>query len=191
MAPPVVLGCCKNLGYLIYRVGVNESYDYETSDRTSPLSVTRRSQPKPQRRRLACNMVASHRFKRLDLNHLHLNAVMQNNQNSKSKEKENERDAPQSTVKSTPLDRQKHQYAPHREYQLHRQGHHHAAHMAQQPQAQHEPFQPSLGPANNHSPKDPNPRLAVGMDQTRHMAAATQGASELKSLHQKVNNLSL
>lgn len=175
MAPHVVLRCCKNLGYLNYRVEVNEVHDYETSNRTSTLSVARRSRRRPQRRPLACNIMASHTFKRLDLNPLHLNAVLRNNQGSNNKEEEeNERDALQFTVKNTPSDRRKHQYA-----------------LAQQPQAQYEPFQPSLGPANDHLPNNPNPRLAVDMDQTRHMAATTQRAPSLKSLHQRVSNSSL
>lgn len=190
MAPHVVLRCCKNLGYLNYRVGVNESYDYETSNRTSTLSVTRRSQPKPQRGQLACDVVASNMFNRVNLNHLHLNAVIQKTKDSnEEEEEEKERNAPQFTVKSTALDRKKRQYAHHRKYELHRQVHHHPEDMAQQ-QAQHELFQPSLGPTNDHSPNDPNTRLTVNIGQTRPMDAATQSAPELKSLHQKVSNLS-
>ena len=192
MAPRVVLRCCKNLGYLNYRVGVNETYDYETSNRTSTLSVARRSQPKLQRRRLACDVVASNTFNRLNLNHLHLNAVIQKNKDSNNEEEEKvekEMNAPQSTVKSTALDGKKHQYAHHREYELHRQVHHHPEPMAQR--AQHEQFQPSLGPANDQSPNDPNPRLAVGIDQNRRTGAATQSAPKPKSLFQKVSKLSV
>ncbi len=187
MAPLVALHCCKNLGYLNYRVDVNESYDYETSNRTSTLSVARRSQPRPQRRRLPCNVVARHRFKRINLNRLHLNAVKQKNQDSQNEkeEKEKEGNAPQFTVKSTALDRKKHQYAHYREYELHRQVHDHSEHMAERQQ------ELSLGPANDDSPNDPNPRLAVDMDQTRRMGAATQSAHKFKSLQQKVNKLSL
>ncbi|KAK0513219.1 hypothetical protein JMJ35_004205 [Cladonia borealis] len=102
-------------------------------------------------------------FKGLNLNHLHLNAVKQKNQDSNNKEeegKEKERDAPQCTVKSTASDWKKRQYAQYREYELRREVQRRPEHMAQQPQAQYEPYQPSLGPANDHSLNDSNPRLA-------------------------------
>ena len=193
MAPRVVLRCCKNLSYLNYRVGVNESYDYETSNRTSTLSVTRRSQPKPQRRRLACDVVASNMFNCLNLNHLHLDAAIQKNKNPNNEEEEKEekeRNAPHFRVNITALDRTKRQYAHHREYKPHRQVHHPPEHMAQQ-QAQYELFQPSLGPTNDQSPNDPNPRLTVGIGQNRPMNAATPSPPQLKPLHQMVSNLSV
>ena len=194
MAPHVVPRCCKNLGYSNYRVGVNKSYDYETSNRTSTPSVTRRSQSKPQRRRLACDVVASNMFNRLNLNHLHLNAVITktkvSNTDEEEEEKEKERNAPQLTVKSTALDRKKCQYARHHEYEPRRQIQHKPEHMAQQ-QAQHELIQPSLGFTNERLPNDPNPRVTVGIGQTHPMAAATQSTPQLRSLHQKVSNLSI
>ena len=94
-------------------------------------------------------------------------------------------------VKSTASDWKKRQYAQYREYELRREVQRRPEHMAQPPQVQYEPSQPSLGPANDHSPNDPNPRPVVSIDQTRHMAAATQSAPKLKSLHQKVNEISL
>ena len=194
MALLVVLRCWKNLGYSNYQVGVNERYDYETSNRTSTLSVTRRSQPKSQRRRLACDVVASNMFNRLDMNHLHLNAVIQktkkSNEEEEEKKEEKERNAPQFTVKSTASDRKKHQYARHHEYEPRRQVHHYPENMAQQ-QAQHEPFQPSFVGINDHSPNDPYPCLTVGIGQTHPMASATQSSPQLKSLHKKVSNLSV
>ena len=139
-------------------------------------------------------MVASHLFKGLNLNHLHLNAVKQKNQDSNNKEeegKEKERNAPQCTVKSTASDWKKRQYAQYREYELRREVQRRPEYMAQQSQPQYEPYQPSLGPANDHSPNDPNPLLEVSIDQTRHMVAATQSAPKFKSLHQKVTRLCL
>ena len=190
MALLVVLRCWKNLGYSNYQVGVNESYDYETSNCTSTPSVTRRSHSKPQRRRLACDVVASNMFNRLDMNYLHLNAVIQKTKNSNEEEEEKERNAPQFTVKSTAPDRKKRQYVRHYESEPHRQVHHYSEPMAQL-QAQYELFQPSFGDFNDYSSNTPNPCLTLGIDQTSPMASARQSATQPRTLHQKVSNLSV
>lgn len=126
----VLLSGWKNLDRLNYRVKVNESYDYETSNHTSRLSAVDRSitARRQQQSQPAYVALARHRFKGRDLNHPQLKAV-RNGEQECNEEKEDTRPLP---LNSAMKDDKKYLYGPHHSLQRNHHVHHHTSEDAQQ-----------------------------------------------------------
>ncbi len=120
---------------------VNEKYSYRTSKPTSieqsqrALSVSRRS-------RLAANTVASLRFKRRDLKHVHLNAVEEKEKEYPNKEYEYEeynKEKKRLPLKNNAAKNlRKELYGLHHDYQRHHRAQQHGQTLVHGPQQRHE-----------------------------------------------------